>query len=329
MYRPGLACGALRRPPACRCSSVGPCPSPRHVYPAVPRHLPVPAHLLARTPPPPPSSPLRSAAPTSSACVGPSCSRSGWGRASGRCGSCLPPQGPPPPWWCSSTRSMPSRPGGGAAAARPPPPATPQVRPLTAWGGVGSWGGAAAGGPVGGPLGGAVCWLCPGAAAASGGQAAAHPPTCLQAQPLPLRASQPHPAPPHSTTPHPTPHTPPCPAAARVLNQLLVEMDGLSSGIGGGASSGDTPPLVLVLAATNRPEALDPALLRPGRLDSLLLVPLPDEGEVAGSGWWGAGHWGRGAGVCMYVYTREEGGKRVWRPVGYSCDFSSLAGWLV
>ncbi|PRW18391.1 cell division cycle 48-like protein [Chlorella sorokiniana] len=54
-------------------------------------------------------------------------------------------------------------------------------------------------------------------------------------------------------------------AAARVLNQLLVEMDGLTDRGG-----------VFVLAATNRPEALDPALTRPGRLDHLLRVPLPD-----------------------------------------------------
>ncbi|KAI3435528.1 hypothetical protein D9Q98_001594 [Chlorella vulgaris] len=53
--------------------------------------------------------------------------------------------------------------------------------------------------------------------------------------------------------------------AARVLNQLLVEMDGL-------AGRGE----VFILAATNRPQALDPALLRPGRLDHLLQVPLPD-----------------------------------------------------
>lgn len=55
-------------------------------------------------------------------------------------------------------------------------------------------------------------------------------------------------------------------AAARVLNQLLVELDGVSP-------CGD----VFVVGATNRPETLDPALTRPGRLDHLIKVPLPDE----------------------------------------------------
>lgn len=57
-------------------------------------------------------------------------------------------------------------------------------------------------------------------------------------------------------------------AVARVLNQLLVEMDGLSSSSDNGH--------VFVLAATNRPDVLDTALLRPGRFDSLVHVPLPD-----------------------------------------------------
>ncbi|RLG51816.1 MAG: AAA family ATPase [Thermoproteota archaeon] len=53
--------------------------------------------------------------------------------------------------------------------------------------------------------------------------------------------------------------------AERVVNQLLTEMDGIV-------------PLqnVIVLAATNKPEVLDPALLRPGRLEKLLYVPPPD-----------------------------------------------------
>ncbi|MXQ07938.1 AAA family ATPase [Alphaproteobacteria bacterium GH1-50] len=51
----------------------------------------------------------------------------------------------------------------------------------------------------------------------------------------------------------------------RIVGQLLVEMDGLSP-------NDD----VVVLAATNRPNAIDPALLRPGRIDHVLTVPLPD-----------------------------------------------------
>ncbi len=57
----------------------------------------------------------------------------------------------------------------------------------------------------------------------------------------------------------------------QTLNQLLAEMDGFSS---------DQAP-VIVLAATNRPEVLDPALLRPGRFDRQVLVDKPDfEGRV-------------------------------------------------
>ncbi|KAJ8608807.1 hypothetical protein CTAYLR_009350 [Chrysophaeum taylorii] len=52
----------------------------------------------------------------------------------------------------------------------------------------------------------------------------------------------------------------------RVVNQLLTELDGL-----------DARGQVYVVAATNRPELLDPALLRPGRVDKLLLVPLPSK----------------------------------------------------
>ncbi len=52
----------------------------------------------------------------------------------------------------------------------------------------------------------------------------------------------------------------------RVLAQLLTELDGL-----------EKRARVLVLAATNRPEVLDAALLRPGRLDRMVYVPLPDE----------------------------------------------------
>lgn len=57
----------------------------------------------------------------------------------------------------------------------------------------------------------------------------------------------------------------------QTLNQLLAEMDGFNS---------DASP-VIVLAATNRPEVLDPALLRPGRFDRQVLVDKPDfEGRV-------------------------------------------------
>lgn len=57
----------------------------------------------------------------------------------------------------------------------------------------------------------------------------------------------------------------------QTLNQLLAEMDGFNS---------DSSP-VIVLAATNRPEVLDPALLRPGRFDRQVLVDKPDfEGRV-------------------------------------------------
>lgn len=57
----------------------------------------------------------------------------------------------------------------------------------------------------------------------------------------------------------------------QTLNQLLTEMDGFSSNNG-----------VLILAATNRPESLDPALLRPGRFDRRVPVELPDlNGRIA------------------------------------------------
>ncbi len=54
----------------------------------------------------------------------------------------------------------------------------------------------------------------------------------------------------------------------QTLNQMLSEMDGFETSEG-----------VVILAATNRPDVLDPALLRPGRFDRQILVPLPDLSE--------------------------------------------------
>lgn len=51
----------------------------------------------------------------------------------------------------------------------------------------------------------------------------------------------------------------------QTLNQMLVEMDGFEENSG-----------TVILAATNRPDVLDPALLRPGRFDRQIHVPLPD-----------------------------------------------------
>ena len=55
-------------------------------------------------------------------------------------------------------------------------------------------------------------------------------------------------------------------ASARVVNQLLTEMDGL-----------ETRKQVFIMGATNRPDIIDPAILRPGRLDKILYVGLPQE----------------------------------------------------
>merc|ERR1711974_160731 len=51
----------------------------------------------------------------------------------------------------------------------------------------------------------------------------------------------------------------------RVINQLLTEMDGM-----GGKKN------VFIIGATNRPDILDGAIMRPGRLDQLIYIPLPD-----------------------------------------------------
>jgi transitional endoplasmic reticulum ATPase len=54
-------------------------------------------------------------------------------------------------------------------------------------------------------------------------------------------------------------------AGDRVINQLLTEMDGVGS-----------KKSVFVIGATNRPDILDPAIMRPGRLDQLIFIPMPD-----------------------------------------------------
>merc|ERR1719420_440295 len=54
-------------------------------------------------------------------------------------------------------------------------------------------------------------------------------------------------------------------AGDRVINQILTEIDGV------GARKN-----VFVIGATNRPDILDPAVMRPGRLDQLIYIPLPD-----------------------------------------------------
>jgi transitional endoplasmic reticulum ATPase len=55
-------------------------------------------------------------------------------------------------------------------------------------------------------------------------------------------------------------------AGDRVLNQILTEMDGMNA-----------KKNVFIIGATNRPDRVGSALLRPGRLDQLIYIPLPDE----------------------------------------------------
>jgi len=78
----------------------------------------------------------------------------------------------------------------------------------------------------------------------------------------------------------------------QTLNQLLVEMDGFESNEG-----------VILVAATNRPDVLDPALLRPGRFDRRVVVPRPDL---------------RGRELILKVHTRKV-------PLGDNVDLTVLA----
>merc|ERR1712100_596995 len=57
-------------------------------------------------------------------------------------------------------------------------------------------------------------------------------------------------------------------AGDRVMNQMLTEMDGVGS-----------KKNVFIIGATNRPDIIDPAIMRPGLLDQLLYIPLPDQGS--------------------------------------------------
>jgi len=54
-------------------------------------------------------------------------------------------------------------------------------------------------------------------------------------------------------------------AGDRVINQILTEMDGIGQ-----------KKSVFIIGATNRPDIIDPAIMRPGRLDQLIYIPLPD-----------------------------------------------------
>jgi SpoVK/Ycf46/Vps4 family AAA+-type ATPase len=69
-------------------------------------------------------------------------------------------------------------------------------------------------------------------------------------------------------------------ASNRLLSQLLTELDGVSSaGSSAAAARGENrkpPPRVVVVGATNRPDLLDPALTRPGRIDRMIYVGVPD-----------------------------------------------------
>ena len=93
----------------------------------------------------------------------------------------------------------------------------------------------------------------------------------------------------------------------QTLNQLLAEMDGFDPTMG-----------IVVLAATNRPEVLDPALLRPGRFDRQVTIPLPNVNERE---------------AILRVHTRARSWRRTWtsawspgaRPGFSGADLANLA----
>lgn len=93
------------------------------------------------------------------------------------------------------------------------------------------------------------------------------------------------------------------PAGDRVMNQLLTEIDGV----------GPMKNLFFV-GATNRPELLDEALLRPGRLDQLIYIPLPDlpaRVSILQVGFFSEMQWctGGGGAACSAFHTNDSSGK--------------------
>ena len=60
----------------------------------------------------------------------------------------------------------------------------------------------------------------------------------------------------------------------RVVSQLLTEIDGLDKFSSTGNDSSDKPIQIFLIGATNRPDLIDASLLRPGRFDKLIYVPI-------------------------------------------------------